>query len=480
MLQYYLIVMKGITIEFIIQAMDGQEGLLWYLLTTGVLLAVILHIVLFLLQLFFERRKRNNKSIHLTFFERLTKVIAVVCAFLILLFGYIGTGSLWRTLFGSTVLVGGIIGIAGQDIIKDILGGLMLSFYKPFDLGDRLYLNDIPRSVIVEDMTMRHVVLRARDGMRFIIPNSEINKQTITHSNFDHKNRATYIYVPVSYGADLRKVIKLMRQAIKECPYTSPNIPANKDLDGYGDAYFVSIGENAMMMEMTIWSEPGMDNDFVVSEAYQSIIRLFAQNDIEIPYNHMNLIERQRDMLFYDEDQDNVPIRDISSRTDTVRVLGSLEESVIVVVDEVTKFCEFHGLKPNEQSQIELLSEELLTFMDGIAGEARGRFWIVGNNKKVSIHMRSTMAKSFENHKELVNLASDGKNSLMIGLVGRVHDMISRGMSEIDGVSFSLKHDTKLRDKDDFEKMLITKLADDVQVSALGDKVEVIVIKKFG
>ena len=466
-------------LRFIADSIDAKNGFLCYLLVFGLIMVVITYVTLRIVKKTFKHLRKNKKSIHLLFFERLVQVVIVISAFLIFLFGYIGTAQLWHTVFGSTVVVGGIIGIAGQDVLKDILGGLMISFYKPFDVGDRLYVPGIEKSVVVEDITMHHVVLRARDGMHYIIPNSEINKLTITHSNYDHGNRATYLQIPVSYTADLREVIKLIRQAVKECPYTCPNNWANKDLDGYGDVYLTRIEDSAMLMETTIWSEMGSDNDLAVSEAYQAIIRALAQHDIEIPYNFVNVIKRENEAMYFDEKRVNMAIRESVTRTDTLSLDGDVSGCVKQVVEEAAKFSEFHGLKSGEQSTIELLSEELLSLMNAVSGEMIGRFWIEGNRHKVNIHLRSTMDMDSRKKAQILGMSREGKNSVFIGLANRVREMVQNGMGDLGGVSFSLKKNGIIKKSDGLEKILITKLSDDVLVSVMGNKVEIVVIKRF-
>ena len=464
---------------FILEAAKGKHGFLWYSVTFGPLVILVTWLILIPVRKIYKKLRSSKRSIHLLFFERLIQVLIVISAIFVFVFRFIGTEQLWHTLFGSTVVIGGIIGIAGQDVLKDILAGIMISIYKPFDVGDRLYISDIEKSVIVEDITMHHVVLRARDGMHYIMPNSEINKKTITHSNYDHGNRATYLRIPVSYNADLREAIKLIRQAVKECPYTCPNNWKNKDLDGYGDAYLVSILDSAMLMETTIWSEPGSDNDLAVSEAYQGIIRSFARNGIEIPYNFMNIIKRENENMFFDENQINTAIRESVTRTDTLTLGGDIAESVRAVVEEASKFSEFHGLRSSEQSTVELLSEELISFMNALSGEMEGRFWIEGNRQKINIHLRSQLDMTPGKKSEVLNIARAGKNSVMLGLAGRLRDMIHSSMSDFGGVSFSLKKNNELKKTDGLEKLLITKLSDDVMVSVMARKVEVVVVKKF-
>ncbi len=465
--------------KFIMESIRGKNGFFPYMLIAGIMIVLVTSLVMIVVRHFFRKLRQNSRAIHLLFFERLVQVLIVIVAIFVFVFGYIGTATLWHALFGSTVVVGGIVGIAGQDVIRDILGGLMLSLYKPFDVGDRIYLSDIPKSVVVEDITMRHVVLRARDGMHFIVPNSEINKRTITHSNYDHGNRATYLQIPVAYGADLRKAAELIRQAVKECPYTCPNNWRNKDLDGYGDAYLVSIGDSAMMMETTIWSEPATDNDLAVSEAYQGIIRSFAKNGIEIPYDFVNVVSREDTPMFYDDDQEYTAVRSSSTSTDFVSLGGDIQESIKAIMEDVAGFSRFHGLKSSQRKTVELLSEELISLVEAVAGEVTGRFWIRGNYQKVNIHVRSQLKISPHKKAEFLQIASQNKNAVFFGIVSRIRELVISGNSTNGGVSFSIKQDQGIKEEDGLEKLLISKLSDDVVVSVIGKNVEIMVVKKF-
>ena len=49
-----------------------------------------------------------------------------------------------------------------QDIIKDVVAGSMISMFNPFEIGNRIELEDGTAGV-VKDITMRHVVLQLPD-----------------------------------------------------------------------------------------------------------------------------------------------------------------------------------------------------------------------------------------------------------------------------------------------------------------------------
>ena len=107
------------------------------------------------------------------------------------------------------------------------------------------------------------------------------------------------------------------------------------------------------------------------------------------------------------------------------------------------------------------------------------RFWIEGNRHKVNIHLRSTMDMDSRKKAQILGISREGKNSVFIGLANRVREMVQNGMGDFGGVSFSLKKNGIIKESDGLEKILITKLSDDVLVSVMGNKVEIVVIKRF-
>ena len=98
---------------------------------------------------------RKGKTLHLEFLQRIFSFcISVFC--IVLAFGY---DNIRHSLLGSATVLAAIVGFAGQDVIKDALAGLQISLYRPFDIGDRVELED-GSAGIVESITMRHVVLK--------------------------------------------------------------------------------------------------------------------------------------------------------------------------------------------------------------------------------------------------------------------------------------------------------------------------------
>lgn len=468
--------------SFLWEALSGKMGLLPYLAITVPVGVIICSVLLKIEHHMFEKTYALKKSLHIPFLWRLLQATTTVLVALSIIFGYAGSAKLWQMLFGSTVIVSAVVGFAAQDILKDVLAGLIISFFKPFDIGDRLYVPDIPKPVIVEDMSIRHVVLRGKDGMHYVIPNSQMNTKVVTHTNWDHGPRATYLSISIAYSSNMALAIQLIRQAVMDCPYTCPNNWANKDLNGYGDVYITGYGASGFNLEVTIWSEPGTDNDLAVSQVYASIAKLFAKNGIEIPYNYVNVITRENDEMFtgMTVKQSRQVRREVATKSDSILLKDKIGDTVSMAIEETQKFATFHQFSASNSMTLELLTEELISFTSNVAGNIRGRFWIEGNRHKVNICVRFKMNPSIQKHSEFINLSSNSESNQNISIWQKLQDRIISGINGRGALSFSLSADVPDdQDRNDLEKLLITKMSDDVFVSIHGKQVEIQVIKKF-
>lgn len=90
---------------------------------------------------------------------------------------------IWRRAPGLTTLAAALIGaiaIAFKDTLTNLIAGIMLLWSGSFRVGDIIRIdreNAKPTSepyVVVKSISLLHVVLRARDGMQILIPNSHL------------------------------------------------------------------------------------------------------------------------------------------------------------------------------------------------------------------------------------------------------------------------------------------------------------------
>ena len=116
------------------------------------------------------------------------------------------TASFGKMLFQGTAILGAVIGLAAQPIIADLFCGLMISIGKPFEIGDRIELENGMAGIVL-DITMRHVVLRQIDTVDVIIPNSKLNGMSITNMSHGTKIRSVHFRFPIAYDSDVEKAM---------------------------------------------------------------------------------------------------------------------------------------------------------------------------------------------------------------------------------------------------------------------------------
>ena len=273
--------------------LTGWKAILLYI-AVFIAAIVIAWLLTRLNRLFFKKIERKQKNLQLSFFQTVGNII-IVAAVIILSASFIdGTASVWQTLLGGTAIVSAVIAFAAQDAIKDILAGLMISIYKPFEIGNRIVLDNLDIAGTVEDMTMRHVVIRNYDDIRVIVPNSFINTANIINYSFKSGQRSCFFKFSISYESDLELARAVIDKTVRESPYSSPRIVDGKET-GYSPVYFQSFSDSALILAVSVYYDPRISIGTITDDINTSVRAALLENNIEIPYQHITLVKSQKD-----------------------------------------------------------------------------------------------------------------------------------------------------------------------------------------
>jgi small-conductance mechanosensitive channel len=113
-------------------------------------------------------------------------------------------------LLASAGVAGVAIGLAAQNIVRDMLNGILILIEDQFNVGDSVKIAGLAGTV--EAMTLRKTTLRDGDGTLYIIPNSQITSvanQSVGYS-------VATVNVSVDFSADPDKVVALLRSVAME------------------------------------------------------------------------------------------------------------------------------------------------------------------------------------------------------------------------------------------------------------------------
>ena len=239
----------------------------------------------------FAKIQKNRGGMNLKFFEKINVALIVVGCVVLAFSAISGLDSLWKTVLGGTAIISAVLAFAAQDVIKDILAGLMISIHKPFDIGDRVVLED-GTAGIVEDLTMRHVVLRGIDTLRIVIPNSKLNTMQLTNFSVGKFDRSINFKFSISYDSDVELAKKVIFDAVKESEYSIPVSKVEGKAADYSPVYFYAFAESALIMTVTVYYEKCFPTEKVMNDVNTRVREALNENGIEIPYNHVTVITK--------------------------------------------------------------------------------------------------------------------------------------------------------------------------------------------
>lgn len=77
-------------------------------------------------------------------------------------------------------LTGFALGFALKDVLSNLLSGIMLLLYRPFNIGDRIRMGEYEG--LIETIRMRDTLVRADDGRLIVIPNTKLITEVVVNS----------------------------------------------------------------------------------------------------------------------------------------------------------------------------------------------------------------------------------------------------------------------------------------------------------
>lgn len=197
------------------------------------------------------------------------------------------------TLFASAGILAAIIGFASQAAFSNIVSGIFIVIFKPFRVGDIVKISE--KAGVVEDITLRHTVIKDFENKRLVIPNSVISSETIHNFNIVEDFVCNHIFYGISYDSN----VDLAMQIIREEAMAHANfIDKRSDEDKENNipaviVRLVEFGESSINLRAQVWSEnPGKGFE-LKCDINKSIKERFDREGIEIPFPHRTIIYKE-------------------------------------------------------------------------------------------------------------------------------------------------------------------------------------------
>lgn len=192
--------------------------------------------------------------------------------------------SMMTTLLAGSGIAALVIGVASQNAVGNIVSGALIILFKPFRVGDtiRYITGDITGQV--EEIGLRHTVIRTTDDRRVIIPNGTVNSNIIENATYGDMRDSFFLEISVTPDSDTEKAMALITQAVRSRPVFLDGRSDRQKSDGEPDvAVTVSaVSKTALTLRCRIWTEGLASANVMKSDLLLEIKRLFEENGVSL------------------------------------------------------------------------------------------------------------------------------------------------------------------------------------------------------
>lgn len=165
-------------------------------------------------------------------------------------------------------------GFAFQDILSNLLSGILLIIRQPFVSGDQISVNGYHGTV--DGITIRETRITTFDGHQVIIPNRDVYQNAIDVQT-THRAVRTSVIVGCSYDDDLGQVVRAASEALA-------SVDGVLD-DPAAETYFTEFGDSAINLDLRYWTEPQQaEIRRVQHEVVMAVKAAFDDADLDIPF----------------------------------------------------------------------------------------------------------------------------------------------------------------------------------------------------
>ena len=187
-------------------------------------------------------------------------------------------------LIGGALGVG--IGFGLQNITNNFVSGIVILLERPVKVGDRIEVGGTMGDVV--KISARATTVVTNDGISVIVPNSELVSTRVTNWSLTGKIVRFKIPVPVAYGTDQDKVLRLLMEV------------ANEDLNVAKEPApsirLKEFGTNAIVFELVIWTSKLLHRQGMMrSRINMAVYKKFSENEISMPLPQLDVKMRNQE-----------------------------------------------------------------------------------------------------------------------------------------------------------------------------------------
>jgi len=181
---------------------------------------------------------------------------------------------------GGALAIG--VGFGAQNILKNLISGVILLVEKPVRIGDFVEIDSILGTVT--SIGLRFSTVHGPQGDDILIPNSVLVEQKLINWTYSTPSARKDVKVTVGYRSNVDTVREILAAASKDEPHVLGTPAALITLEDFGD--------NGLVFNLRFWVslQSGVPPNEIQSNLRFKILQAFEQAGIELPFPQRTLM----------------------------------------------------------------------------------------------------------------------------------------------------------------------------------------------
>jgi small conductance mechanosensitive channel len=167
-----------------------------------------------------------------------------------------------------------VVGLAAQNTLGNLIAGVTLLLYRPFNIGDRLQVT-APTGLetgVVESLNLGYTILRTPDERHIVIPNSLMSSQTNVNLSSSGGRLICLVPFTVSPDTDLEHARKVLIEIAGQF----------SKAEDYVGSPVTALGSSSVTLTLQVWCDGFKAAADLKSNLFEAARKRFKAEGIEL------------------------------------------------------------------------------------------------------------------------------------------------------------------------------------------------------
>lgn len=227
---------------------------------------------------------RNDPTNYL-FLRHSLRALIFVLGFSLAFYSLPGMRGLANSLIAGAGILAVAMGFAAQHALSNVMSGIFIVIFKPYRVNDRLRIRNTLTGM-VEDITLRHTIIRDFENRRILIPNSVISEEVIINSDFGDDRICNWFELTIVHESSIQLAKEIMaEEAMKHPLHMDARTPeAIESGEPVVRVRVIALNERGIKLRAYIWAKDTADAFVISCDLNETIKARFDEAGIKLTF----------------------------------------------------------------------------------------------------------------------------------------------------------------------------------------------------